>query len=134
MEQTKITIQDVMKYPNARVMYSGCTATITDIDLKRNKIYVTYEDGDCVWEFISDCQLSLNPIDKITPEHLKLVADEAHYMACIAEYSNEYFLFNSEYGTSFVKLEDLNYKMVDILRGLNYDIDGLIKSGKAVKI
>ena len=147
MTDNKLTLADCLKYPNAKILdYTGSKDNPNDYRNIYDYIYKQGQlDGMNLEEitedifndyYICNCKLILRDISELTDEEMEKISNDYLFVKC---YSVK--LFNELFGIISVgKLinyiankENLLLPLFDYLRSINIDIDGFIKSGKAVK-
>jgi len=132
----KLTAAIAMSYPNAEIFREEHTyPPMFGLDIKINTINLQYKDaGSCGDYTITECQLILTPLDKIS--------DEDAVEVCKFLYSNP-ALHNPERGKSVATVGDWHstrkgVEVIDYLRSKGYDcghgsIPSLIAAGVAVE-
>ena len=138
MTDNKLTLQDCFKYPFAKIVRFDLVLgvkidtfySIQDF-IEESARYALISDKE-----ISNCKLIRRDISELTDEEMEKISNDYLFVKC---YSVK--LFNELFGIISVgKLinyiankENLLLPLFDYLRSINIDIDGFIKSGKAVK-
>ena len=131
----KLTLEDCLKYPKAKVISADkgeWAGWISVIHLKSKSLTVILKGHFPEIEMrvnISDCKLILRDISQLTDEekaqllenHLN---DQGRDILKRSSYS---------YGNFENRLYELDVKQTDYLRSISVDIDNFLKSGKAVK-
>ena len=133
-ETEKLTIWDVMKYPNAGIMTEFGKSAINKILIGAEGLTLWMHDRPVEYlktVGVEHCQLILRSIDQLTE-------DEKKYLITICSEDKEIFsmdtLFDEQYREYFfASLDNFHLLAVNHLRSINIDIDGFIESGKAVK-
>ena len=134
MKTEKLTIWDVMKYPNAGIMTEFGKSAINKILIGAEALTLWMHDRPVEYlktVGVEHCQLILRSIDQLTE-------DEKKYLITICSEDKEIFsmdtLFDEQYREYFfASLDNFHLLAVNHLRSINIDIDGFIESGKAVK-
>ena len=118
MEQ-KLTIQDICKYPNSRVVWGKESFRVIRLLLENTEVIGISNDYDfrissvTNWVRTYDCKLELRTIKDMTDE-------ERSIMYCI--------------NTKEAGMPCLKYiEITDYLRSISVDIDNFISQGKAVR-
>ena len=140
MTDNKLTLADCLKYPNAKILdYTGSKDNPNDYRNIYDYIYKQGQlDGMNLEEitedifndyYICNCKLILRDISELTDEEKKHILNNFIFD-----------LFKDAIGESnwnsfdelFAICEN-KMGLIDYLRSINIDIDGFLKSGKAVK-
>ena len=124
----KLTLSDCFKYPNAKIikydiLNSGRTVIYDNII----RLIENYESGYHI--IVHNCKLILREITDLTDEEKKYINDNFSYeLFRDALGESNWNSFNELFAVCENKMG-----LIDYLRSINIDIDGFLKSGKAVK-
>lgn len=132
---TKLTLKELMLYPNARVWYDNELWEINllfrchDTIHMQRKVYdgMIYRNAN-----ISDCRLELRTLDDMTDEEYLTLATMIfpdHKRNAGKEIGKSLASFKLLAGISYENGKEIS----DYLRSISVDIDGLIESGVAIR-
>lgn len=143
-DSTLLTLQDIYKYPNAKILHKGEAHRIFSINLYTGDISIyhcQYEDDIMPYSFtqlvyLTDCKLILRPISDITEEEIKHCHDLNFWKYDSMKYEQKNIIIDEtiKYERWWVIISKSSKDLIDYLRIVNVDIDNIESEGKAVYV
>ncbi len=129
----KLTLADVLKYPNAQLQQLNNVGKIVTHHIEADSVTLKLVKPMNIEYRLkySDCKLKLRPIESLTEEEKDNLSEWQQFKM---EVFIDYDVTDEDFVDSLLgRCWHSNIiETVDYLRSINIDIDGFIKSGKAV--
>ena len=135
MENKKLTLADVMLYPNAEIIQGGFIhygiIHLYDEVIKECNDLGYGKPLEEIHHNLEECQLILRSIDELTEDEkkelIRLCSDDTEVLtieSLVSKYTVDFFI---------PSVDRFHVLAIDYLRSIGIDIDGFLENGKAVK-